>query len=83
MPCSTRMVYGFASASSVSDTLHHLQAMLEADPASREPQDSYLARYQTFARDELNEALSKYDALQSSLGGRCMCTVCSIIDGFL
>lgn len=45
------------------------QAMLEADPTSREPQDSYLARYQTFARDELNLALSMYDALQGALGG--------------
>jgi hypothetical protein len=44
------------------------QAMLEADPTSREPRDSYLARYQAYARDELDQALSKYDQLQSSLG---------------
>ena len=44
------------------------QAMLEADPTSREPRDSYLARYQAYARDELDEALLKYDQLQSSLG---------------
>jgi hypothetical protein len=44
------------------------QAMLEADPTSREPQDSYLARYQTYARDELDQALSKYDQLQGRLG---------------
>jgi hypothetical protein len=44
------------------------QAMLEADPTSREPRDSYLVRYQAYARDELDEALSKYDQLQSSLG---------------
>ena len=42
--------------------------MLEADPTSREPCDSYLARYQAYARDELDEALLKYDQLQSSLG---------------
>lgn len=50
------------------------QAMLEADPTSREPRDSYLARYQAYARDELDQALSKYDQLQSSLGERSCCT---------
>jgi len=45
-----------------------MQALLEADPSSREPQDSYLARYQTVARDELEAALSHYEALQASLG---------------
>ena len=47
--------------------------MLEADPTSREPRDSYLARYQAYARDELDVALSKYDQLQSSLGESSCC----------
>lgn len=50
------------------------QALLETDPSCREPQDSYLARYQAFARDELDAALSKYEQLQSSIGrSSCVC----------
>lgn len=48
------------------------QALLETDPACREPQDSYLARYQAFARDELDAALNKYEQLQSSIGDEAM-----------
>lgn len=45
-----------------------LQAYLETDPAARVTKDEYVMRYQQFARDGLEHALQKYDALHSSIG---------------
>jgi hypothetical protein len=45
-----------------------LQAYLETDPAARVTKDEYVMRYQRFARDELDRALQKYDALQELMG---------------
>ncbi|BDA45209.1 hypothetical protein COCOBI_06-6920 [Coccomyxa sp. Obi] len=44
------------------------QAYLETDPAARVTKDEYVMRYQQFARDGLEHALQKYDALHSSIG---------------
>ncbi|CAL8469013.1 g8554 [Coccomyxa elongata] len=44
------------------------QAYLETDPATRVTKDEYVMRYQQFARDGLEHALQKYDALRSSIG---------------
>ena len=47
-----------------------MQAYLETDPSDRSSKDEYVMRYQRFARDELEQAISKYDQLCSTLGAR-------------
>ncbi|KAK9908234.1 hypothetical protein WJX75_004627 [Coccomyxa subellipsoidea] len=44
------------------------QAYLETDPAARTTKDEYIMRYQQFARDDLERALQKYDALHNTIG---------------
>ncbi|EIE22223.1 hypothetical protein COCSUDRAFT_55919 [Coccomyxa subellipsoidea C-169] len=45
-----------------------MQAYLETDPATRTTKDEYIMRYQRFARDDLERALQKYEALHSTIG---------------
>ncbi len=45
-----------------------IQAYLETDPSARVTKDEYVMRYQRFARDDLERALQKYDALHSTMG---------------
>lgn len=45
-----------------------MQAYLETDPAARTTKDEYIMRYQQFARDDLERALQKYDALHNTIG---------------
>ncbi|EIE20982.1 hypothetical protein COCSUDRAFT_54081 [Coccomyxa subellipsoidea C-169] len=44
------------------------QAYLETDPSARVTKDEYVMQYQKFARDDLERALQKYDALHSTMG---------------
>lgn len=45
-----------------------MQAYLETDPAARTTKDEYIMRYQQFAKDELERAMQKYDALHNTIG---------------
>lgn len=45
-----------------------MQAYLETDPAARTTKDEYFMRYQQFAKDELERAMQKYDALHNTIG---------------
>ncbi len=46
----------------------NVQAFLETEPGTRSTSEEYMMRYQAFARDDLQRALNKHQALLQTMG---------------
>lgn len=68
-PCNSRKAFLICRCHPLMTLLHWWKkAYLETDPVARTTKDEYVLRYQQFARDDLERALQKYDALHRAIG---------------
>ena len=58
----------FLYQTKMNQLLTCMQAFLECEPHRRETSEAYLMRYQTFAKQELEAALTQFESAEQSGG---------------